>query len=724
MALNHARPGRTRLPMPIAVCTLGRSACTLLPALTHSGDMMKLFLALVAALVLAAPAACSQDMGFQGKWKLIRNGSSNLDYFQSMTVELTLKQGEVTIVREFGPRRKGVDRMTLRTDGRTTTVPVVDRTFFTNLYMGLKIPPGVSKEVSARWTPEKRLTIRERYRVAASQGVKEVEETHTFALSPDGSIMTYRIDRNSRKDSAGLTFMLKRADADNAYIYQLSDDWDINSGLPSQACLISLQGIANEAAPNLYFIYGPRYAFNYTGELFQFLEQKRHFTFTKLNSLEEVLRTFKDRVKGYIVWDKNVRTSLIVAYTLAGLEKGIVVSDDLIPLAQRMGLKPIDDFRGRFAGKTDFEIYTWAYEQYWRRCSKDVIVWLGGEHGSLLLPGVADYGMLRKVFFTDLSARETDTLEYGLTKKLLSDIKPLGQVMGWHSYKKDLEEEWVTLTSSYALTVDGLHTLPNTSFLCHVPASPGFRFKNNHTIRAGEKYTPKKKVYVALVQTDGLGIGAWVKPGRGSIPYAWEVSMKFHFMSPAMLEYFYSQATPNDYFIGCLSGSSYMYPKAFPRRWLPEEIQNARRLMDSLDLDVFEIMDYSADKTEAGNNELTREIVDAYYAGMPEAIGFLNGYFASHTFAVREKRPFISYDYYLSAEKPEAEAAADLEELAALNSVRPYFLLVHVRENSDVARVKSICDRLGPEFEVVPLDRFLKFAGEDPTFRERYLGEN
>ena len=255
-----------------------------------------------------------------------------------------------------------------------------------------------------------------------------------------------------------------------------------------------------------------------------------------------------------------------------------------------------------------------------------------------------------------------------------------------------------------------------------VPPTPGFRFKNNHNIQPGKKYTPEKKVYLALVQTDGLGIGAWVKPGRGSIPYAWEVSMKFKYMSPAMMEYFYSQATPNDYFIGALSGSSYMYPKAFPKKWLPKEIENAKSLMDSLDLKVFEIMDYSADKTEAGNNELTKEIVDAYYTGMPSVIGFLNGYFASHTFAVKDKRPFISYDYYLSGEKPEAEAAADLEELAALNNDRPYFLLVHVREYSDVARVKSICDRLGSQFEVVPLDVFLKLAGENPTFKERYMG--
>jgi len=137
-----------------------------------------------------------------------------------------------------------------------------------------------------------------------------------------------------------------------------------------------------------------------------------------------------------------------------------------------MGLKPIDDFRGRFTGKSDYEIYTWAVDRYWKRCSKDVIVWLGGEHGSLMLPGVADYGMMKKTFFNDLSARESDTLEYALTKKLLAEMKPLGQVMGWHSYKKDWEEEWVTLTSTFALTVDGLHTLPNTSFLCHVPASP------------------------------------------------------------------------------------------------------------------------------------------------------------------------------------------------------------------------------------------------------------
>jgi hypothetical protein len=46
---------------------------------------------------------------------------------------------------------------------------------------------------------------------------------------------------------------------------------------------------------------------------------------------------------------------------------------------------------------------------------------------------------------------------------------------------------------------------------------------------------------------------------------------------------------------------------------------------------------------------------------------------------------------------------------------------MHVREYSNVQRVKSIIDKLGPEFELVPLDIFIRMAGEAPTFKERFL---
>ena len=108
---------------------------------------------------------------------------------------------------------------------------------------------------------------------------------------------------------------------------------------------------------------------------------------------------------------------------------------------------------------------------------------------------------------------------------------------------------------------------------------------------------------------------------------------------------------------------------------------------------------------------------------MPEAIGFVNGYGPGYTFTVKDGRPFVSYDYYLSPVRPENVAVADLQELAAMNTARPYFLLVHVREWSDVKRVKGILDKLGSEFEVVPLDVFLAMAGANPTYEERFLEE-
>jgi hypothetical protein len=234
---------------------------------------------------------------------------------------------------------------------------------------------------------------------------------------------------------------------------------------------------------------------------------------------------------------------------------------------------------------------------------------------------------------------------------------------------------------------------------------------------------PQKKVYISCIQTDGMGLGAWHKPGRGEIPYAWECLMNYTWMAPGMAEYFYSTATPNDYLIGCLSGPGYLYPKAVPPPLLKELIATARGQMKTLDLRVFETMDWSEGSEVEGNTDLPQSVIDMYYDGMPEAIGFVNGYGPGFTFAVRDGRPFVSYDYYLSPTRPELDAVADLQELATLNSERPYFLLMHVREYSDVKRVKGILDRLGAEFEVVPLDVFLTMAGTQPTFEEHVLPE-
>jgi GxGYxYP putative glycoside hydrolase C-terminal domain/GxGYxYP_N second domain/GxGYxYP third domain/GxGYxYP_N 1st domain len=675
------------------------------------------------AVVLSSFLFSAGPKDFSGTWELVPQKSCVIPLYRSLSVEFRVQDDTLVLVQKWGtrPRDAFTDTVSLPLDGRKTHVPLQHQVAPTNVFMGIRNLPEGQREMSAAWNADGTvLTIREGLTVGTSQGSSRIETTHTYTLSVPEQAIVYQVSRATRNHGDVLSYTLKRAGSRQACFMRLEDDWTIGGRLPLQAFLISLQGLANSTGPNLYFVYPEKWDFRYTPGLFDFLQNERLYSFRELRTPAEALSAFGDHVKGYVIWDKAVRTSLIVAFTVAGLEQAVVVSEDMIPLVDKAGLKPVADFRGRFTGQSDADIYRWAKEQYWHRCNKEYIVWLGGEHGEIMKPGVADWGIHQRAFFNDLCANESIPEEYQLTRQLLSEMKPFGFVFGWHSYKKDLEEEWVRLTSSYALRVEGLHSLPNMSFSSQVPATPGFVFKNHHHLEQGKSYPPEKKVYVSCIQTDGIGLGAWNQPGRGELPYAWEVSMNYVWLAPVMLEYFYSQATPNDYFIGGLGGPGYVYPKAVPPRHLPRMVELAYDLMKKLDLKVFEIMDYSEGVMVEGNSDLTREVVDAFYRGMPEAIGFANGYVQSHTFLVRDKRPLLSYDYYLAPECPEEQVAADLEELAALNTGRPYFLLMHVRQSSNIKRVKSILGRLDPDFEVVPLDIFLRMAGEEPTFRESY----
>jgi hypothetical protein len=677
-------------------------------------------IAILAVVLGYATAFGAERPTVVGEWTLVPQASTEIDLYGTLAVEIVRTEGGVALTRTFGGARSFTDALTLKTGGAAIRVPVLDRVFPTNVFMGLSMPVGSFRTIKAFWgDAPSELRLEETFEVLGSQGSAPVRCEHVFRAGPSPDLMTYTVTRSTR--DVPLSFTLKRKGSREAFVMSLEDEWTIGEGLEEQAFLISLQGNANRDGARLYFIYPKSWDFTYTPYVFDFYRDKKFYSFRRLSTAEQALQAFKGSFRGYVVWDREVRTSLIVAFTIAGLEQAVVVDESQIPMMAANGLAALEDLRGKFRGWSDARIYEWASDRYADRCSRDLIVWMGGEHGRVMKPGVADWGIVNRAFFSDLSTKPADEEEYALARKLLSRMNPLAMVMGWHSYKKDLERDHVRLVSSFGFRVEGLHTLPNVSFSRHVPAAPGFVYRNHHHVEPGKAVAPSDKVTIACVQTDGLGLGAWNEPGRGEIPYAWEVIMNYSWLAPAMMEYFYGTATPNDYFIGALGGPGYVYPKAVPKDKLPALIAKVREMMDLLDLRIFEIMDYSEGATVEGNTELTREVIDAYYAGLPGALGFVNGYAPSFTFAVRDKRPLISYDYYLSPTRTEEEAVADLHELATVNARRPYFLLMHVREYSNVQRVKSIIDKLGPGFELVPLDVFLVMAGQNPTFRERFL---
>ncbi|HUG12794.1 MAG TPA: GxGYxYP domain-containing protein [Opitutaceae bacterium] len=497
-------------------------------------------------------------------------------------------------------------------------------------------------------------------------------------------------------------------------------DWRVAGGMPEKAMLASLQGLANRNAPRLYIVHPPDFQWEITGPLFSFYERKHGVKFTEVVTSDEALTLFARHAKGYVVWDPAVPATMNVAYTIAGLEDALIVTESLVPLAERHGLSRIDDLRGRYDGRTDAQIYADAVDRYWARCARDSIMLMGGHAGAVRQPAMADWGVRRRMFFQDLSANPKHPDELALAQRLLGELNPGATVFGWHSYAKDTEEQWTTLLSGYGLKMEGLHNLPNLSFNCQFSFTPGFKFTNNHNVARDAVLTAESKVYISFVQSDSIGIGVWTKPGRGKLPFAWQVTMNWTKFSPAALEYFHESATPNDYFIGGLSGPGYMYPYHIPADRFPLLMKEARELMAVLDEHVMEIMDNSAADGNVGNADLTKETVDRYYEAFPDVIGFINGYGPARTRDLRDTRPMISYDYYIDPRRPRAEVAADLNELIALNSKRPYFLLVHVRESNDVNSLVEVVAQLHGPVEVVPLDVFLKLAASNKTYTTRY----
>lgn len=497
-------------------------------------------------------------------------------------------------------------------------------------------------------------------------------------------------------------------------------DWRVEGGLPEKVLLLSLQGLANRSAPQFYVIHPRDYQWEITEPLFEFYQRKHGVAFTELKTADEALAKFASAAKGYVVWDPAVPASMNVAFTIAGLEDALVVTAPQIAQVEKHGLKKIDDLCGRYDGQTDAQIYTDAYQRYWSRCTHDAIMLMGGHAGAVRMPGMADWGVRQKMFFHHLSANPQHAAELALEQKLFSELHPNATVFGWHSYGKDTEEQHTTLLSSYGLRMEGLHNLPNLSFNCQFTFTPGFKFTNNHHVARDAKLTPERKVYLAFVQSDSIGIGVWTKPGRGKLPFAWQVTMNWTKFSPAALEYFHESATPNDYFIGGLSGPGYMYPNHIPADRFPGLMKEANELMTVLDERVMEIMDNSAADGNLGNADLTKETVDRYYAAFPNVIGFINGYGPARTRDLRDTRPLISYDYYIDPRRPRDEVSADLNELIALNAKRPYFLLVHVRESNDVNSLVEVTKQLTGPVEIVPLDVFLKLAAAEKTYTTRY----
>lgn len=131
------------------------------------------------------------------------------------------------------------------------------------------------------------------------------------------------------------------------------------------------------------------------------LENEEEGKLTWLNDLKvpyqlndealDLVKKYKNEVKGIIIYDPEVPDSINVATTLAGLKNAVVASPEL---AQQLKVSPyrlkvLDDLRGRFQDRMD--AYTWQYEHLWKQTTHRMLVGLSPNVSVKLPPGLLNH---------------------------------------------------------------------------------------------------------------------------------------------------------------------------------------------------------------------------------------------------------------------------------------------------------------------------------------------
>lgn len=141
----------------------------------------------------------------------------------------------------------------------------------------------------------------------------------------------------------------------------------------------TLQGNVNREKPRIYMIEN-----DYEEGNFTWLNDWK-IPYSIRENPWELLLKYKDELSGMIVYDPEVKDSINVATTMAGLEQGVVASPELAEKLTKppYNLKIIEDLRGQFDDGLD--AYKWQYENLWPRTTKRMLVGLN-PHRSVELP--------------------------------------------------------------------------------------------------------------------------------------------------------------------------------------------------------------------------------------------------------------------------------------------------------------------------------------------------
>jgi len=139
---------------------------------------------IVLILLLLPVLLLSETWGdFAGKWVMIPDKSSEISLYRNLTVDFQKRGDQLLILEKWGGRRSFTDTIVIKTNGEEVEVPITNRVFPTNVFMGLSMPVGSFRLVKGQWeNGGKTLKIEMKYHVRGSQCMSPVNSVHSFRI--------------------------------------------------------------------------------------------------------------------------------------------------------------------------------------------------------------------------------------------------------------------------------------------------------------------------------------------------------------------------------------------------------------------------------------------------------------------------------------------------------------------------------------------------------------
>lgn len=320
-----------------------------------------------------------------------------------------------------------------------------------------------------------------------------------------------------------------------------------------------------------------------------YFSQEGLFSFQQIE-LKELLSKLESELKGIIVYD-DFESELCIAATAAGLMDAIPLSrSQYNSWKEEINLPVVldlADVRKAFdPQKTPrLEAHQWAIDNLLPKCGKDGALsrWRGYNLDENDTLHCADLAIKNRWFVYDLNHIRKDLyLEMGIQMpvssevhdteyldQILSTLQPFSMVYGWG---KPDEDRFVRRLAVHALIGQCSGDF-NMSFFQQWKSDKPFKQKQRTGITP-ETVELENKIYIACISNEGDSIkaamslmcfGSWIQPERGTIPLNWGVDPALFESFSGLMSYYYTTATPNDYFFAATSGWGYTHPSFLPK---------------------------------------------------------------------------------------------------------------------------------------------------------------